>query len=424
MEVDLKISLSKEYLDNYIDQNDGFFLVDIGKFLEKIKNGKFDIDPKDGYKIINLNDIANDEFLISHSLPLKKKLNNFVFGVIYQCNGTKCEIQEKDKLRVNTYFLHFCYRGFSLDHQNPEKPIQLLPKDDYYCEYLNFFENTNIIVIEWKLIEYEEKKGIFSKTFDDITGTSDIFWGSELDSITTFTDDGHIRKISSNYYKIKDQDGNHFIVLLYLANQFNYYDDHYKYTRKEKSFLDVLSNISALGSTILSLLSLAHEFLYSQNYDNYKIIENILTKKLGVNIFHDLEKKEKHSEQKIELKTDLITNISEEKEEEEEGKIFVEKTIEEGKEKNSTEKLDLPSLKFFDFIINKLYFKFFGYSSKQSLINSCNDIVAKFVSIEKIVYNQMKLENLWNDYKWNNPQYEIKEKNDLVLNLKGKNDNY
>ena len=63
MEVDLKISLSKEYLDNYIDQNDGFFLVDIGKFLEKIKNGKFDIDPKDGYKIINLNDIANDEFL-------------------------------------------------------------------------------------------------------------------------------------------------------------------------------------------------------------------------------------------------------------------------------------------------------------------------------------------------------------------------
>ena len=101
-----------------------------------------------------------------------------------------------------------------------------------------------------------------------------------------------------------------------------------------------------------------------------------------------------------------------------------ENKIEEENEKNSAEKLDLPSLKFFDFIINKFYFKFFGYSSKQSLINSCNDIVAKFVSIEKIVYNQMKLENLWNDYKWNNPQYEIKEKSDLMLNLKGKNDNY
>ena len=209
-----------------------------------------------------------------------------------------------------------------------------------------------------------------------------------------------------------------------MFNHFNDQNDHYKYIRKEKSFLDVLSNISALGSTILSLLSLAHEFLYSQNYDNYKIIENILTKKLGVNIKHDEEKKEKNSEQKIELRTDLITNISEEKEE---GKIFVdndEKEIEEEKVKNSTEKLDLPSLHFFDFIINKLYFKFFGYSRKQSLINSCNDILEEFISIENIVYNQMKLENLWNDYKWNNPQYEIKEKNDLMLNLKGKNDNY
>ena len=98
--------------------------------------------------------------------------------------------------------------------------------------------------------------------------------------------------------------------------------------------------------------------------------------------------------------------------------------IEEDNEKNSTDKLDLPSLKFFDFIINKFYFKFFGYSGKQSLINSCNDILAQFVSIEKIVYNQMKLENLFKDYKWNNPEYETKEKNDLMLNLKGKNDNY
>jgi hypothetical protein len=150
-----------------------------------------------------------------------------------------------------------------------------------------------------------------------------------------------------------------------------------------------------------------------------------LTKRLGVNIFHNADKKEKISEQKIELRTDLISNISEE--EDEKGKILEdnkENKIEEENEKNSAEKLDLPSLKFFDFIINKFYFKFFGYSGKQSLINSCNDILAKFVSIEKIVYNQMKLENLWNDYKWNNPQYEIKEKNDLVLNLKGKNDNY
>ena len=144
-----------------------------------------------------------------------------------------------------------------------------------------------------------------------------------------------------------------------MINLFNRYDDHYKYTRTEKSFLDVLSNISALGSTILSLLSLAHEFLYSQNYDNYKIIENILIKKLGVNIFHDIDKKEKNSEQKIELRTDLISDISEGEEEKNIFEDNKENKIEEEKEKNSAEKLDLPSLKFFDFIINKFYFKFF-----------------------------------------------------------------
>ena len=32
----------------------------------------------------------------------------------------------------------------------------------------------------------------------------------------------------------------------------------------------------------------------------------------------------------------------------------------------------------------------------------------------------MKLENLWKDYEWNNPQYESKEKDDLLLDLKEK----
>ena len=64
------------------------------------------------------------------------------------------------------------------------------------------------------------------------------------------------------------------------------------------------------------------------------------------------------------------------------------------------------------------YFKFFGPSNKHSLIDSCNDVVAKYITIERIIYNQMKLENLWKDYKWNNPAYEMKEKDDLLLDLK------
>ena len=57
------------------------------------------------------------------------------------------------------------------------------------------------------------------------------------------------------------------------------------------------------------------------------------------------------------------------------------------------------------------YCKFCGHSNKKALIDSYNGVVAKYITIEKIIYNQMKLENLWKDYKWNNPAYEIKKKN-------------
>ena len=64
------------------------------------------------------------------------------------------------------------------------------------------------------------------------------------------------------------------------------------------------------------------------------------------------------------------------------------------------------------------YFKFFGPSNKHALIDSCNDVVAKYITIERIIYNKMKLENLWKDYKWNTPADEMKEKDNLFLDLK------
>ena len=284
---------------------------------------------------------------------------------------------------------------------------------------LLFLENTNIIFINWKLIQYEEKKGIFSKTFQEIIGKNNVYWGKDIDSFETFTDDGHFKNITSNFWKIKDEKGNHFVLLLYVLNQ-NKVGDYDKYTRTAKSFIDVISNICALGSTVLNLMRIAYNFLYSKSYDNYKIIENILSEKLRINISHiNKNIDEKLLVPKIELNGGLIDSKSEEEEENE--KLGLDKNNDEEKEmKKTSENLDLPSLKFFDFFGNTFYLKCFGPSNKQSLIDSCNDIVSKYVTIESIVYNQMKLEYLWKDYKWNNPQYEIKEKDDMILNLKEK----
>ena len=95
-------------------------------------------------------------------------------------------------------------------------------------------------------------------------------------------------------------------------------------------------------------------------------------------------------------------------------------TIEEENEKMRSSSLNLSVPKFIDFLVHKFYSKCCGYSSKHILINSCNDIVAKYTTIENILYNQMKLECLWKDYKWNNPQFQKKDKEDLLLDLKEK----
>ena len=136
---------------------------------------------------------------------------------------------------------------------------------------------------------------------------------------------------------------------------------------------------------------------------------------MNININNQQIIKEDDEKLKIELKTDLIDNNNSEENE----KIdLTGKEDNQGEGKRYKENLDLPIPTFFYFLFNKLYFKCFGHSSKQALIDSCNDIVAKYVKIENILYNQIKLEYLWKDYRWNNPQNEIKQKDDLILNLK------
>ena len=76
-----------------------------------------------------------------------------------------------------------------------------------------------------------------------------------------------------------------------------------------------MSNVVALSSSALNLMSLAYAFLYSENYDNYKLIENLLTKRMGININKNKlsmkNNEDEGEEAEIELKTDLIENKSE-----------------------------------------------------------------------------------------------------------------
>ena len=375
--LEVKFSLSKER--QYTDFNSKNFLI-------------FDLNNQ---KILN----PNEAYIINTS--------NFSLYVFYICNGTDCAIREEDKIKERSYYLNMYYKGFTLNHQDPKEPIKR--NDKYTPMYVEFLENTYIYYLNWELIEYEEEKGVFSKNFDSITGKANTFYGGQFKSKQVFLDDGHVRNLN-DWYK-----NNKVLALLYLEIQPNYlqYD---KYTRKGRSILNVLAEIAALCSTVINLMGLSYGFLYSKNYDNYKIVENILSKKLKININQTLEDKE---ESKIELKIDLIDKNDQNEEKEKEAIDDINNTDEaHSVKKNKT--IKLPSMRFYDFLVHKLYFKCFGHSNKHVLIESCNDVLKRYISIENLIYNQIRLESLFKDYKWNNPQYDLDEKNDFLIQLKGK----
>ena len=271
--------------------------------------------------------------------------------VLYQCGFENCDIRPEDKLQDRSYYLHLYYKGFTLDHQDPDNPIKR--SDEYSLKRIQFLENTNIVYLNWGAIEYEEDLDIFTKTYNKIIGKENTYYGGEFKSMEAFTDDGHVSELAGPDYR----------VLLYLEIHPDYLQ-HDKYTRKKHSFLDVLADISALSSTVLNLMALAYGFLYSQNYDNYKIVETILSKKMRLNINDKIEGKR---ETKIGSKIVLTNNDNQI---DDKDKTDEEKYIHKYKIKKR-DSINLPLMRFYDFLVHQFYFKCFGPSKNQAFIYSC-----------------------------------------------------
>ena len=76
------------------------------------------------------------------------------------------------------------------------------------------------------------------------------------------------------------------------------------------------------------------------------------------------------------------------------------------------------SYHFFNFICN-IFSCCFKNNNAQKCISTCNEIREKYYSIENILYNQLIMENLLKDYKWNNPDLKFIKNIQLIdrLNL-------
>ena len=77
----------------------------------------------------------------------------------------------------------------------------------------------------------------------------------------------------------------------------------------------------------------------------------------------------------------------------------------------------LPKYHFFNFIFNIFSCKCCQKNKVQKSITICNNIIERYYSIENLIYNQFMLENLLQDYRWNNPDLNSIKNNELIYKL-------
>ena len=330
------------------------------------------------------------------------------------------EIEFGENFEVN-----LTYKTFYLDHQNPVCPFKKI----VIYKYLRFnFEKNFILYMNWEFTKYKEKNDIF-KIFSNYLRRPIQFLDGRLtiNDLKEEKNDGEY----NNEYII---DG---VIHKYLGSIviFNSRDTIHEYLRQKREWLSVLATISALANSFYSIFVRFFYFIYSKKYDQYKIFKNILlldakikksdsiflseASNLKLNNF-SLEKKVEKSLEVREIqvinsnKNDSCSSTNNN----DKGSECPTTEKEEKDEEVDNNNLHLPKMPFVNFIFNNLFIDKCSNSNKQKLINLSSKIIYKYYSIENILYNQIKFENLLNDYKWNNPKLKNVQNNKTILEIR------
>ena len=97
--------------------------------------------------------------------------------------------------------------------------------------------------------------------------------------------------------------------------------------------------------------------------------------------------------------------------------LILKKKVDIEKEEN-LDNYDLNGINFMYFLLNNVYCKTKNIKKEFEIINICNNILMKYISVEVILYNQIILESILKDYKWNDICLKNIGNNFLVKKLK------
>ena len=360
-----------------------------------------------------LYDAKNKKFIDRDYSLIKRKVSDLSIEILYRCqNKSYCpmDLDEKDLL----FNLRIKYKGFKLDHQSNGKPLET-NNDIYFSnDYQFLYGFITFHYLEWGIIKYKEEKGI-SRIFDNMFGKTSELTAGYIESSQSFN-----LLVSKDIYGFQDEDSNyHYYKILGLVQMRIPYKKYVEYNRKKITELDVISTIGALFSTLYFPFTFIFSF-YSKNFTNYKILENVLQTNYISHKIRELKEKDTPKE-----KTDImndINNLSPLINDEQ--KLVIIDDEEKSNEKKDIniddENKHFKKLTFVNFFMNNFYYKCCGEIRIQEIISLCNEILAKYMSIDHILYNQIKLENLFEDYKWNTPSLNNIKNNEYITKLLNK----
>ena len=367
----------------------------------------FDIEDENGNPLdesFEIREYSNFSNKLERNMPYIKRVDKLEIVIVKKCENENCTFIES-KIRP---FLHIYFNNYSIDHYNEDNPVISKQINHYYRgDYIN--NDTLIYDGFWGVYIYAEKKGL-EKIFDYIFGSQNNYTIGNIEDYYS----------SRNSKILADENEEDYRCFLFYF-LYNPLEGIKMYTRQKKSIFDCLANIAALNTTIFSIMVKSFAMIYSRNFDNYKIMEKLLSKEIKKKKEEEIELsnnvKDNTNMNDLNYEKNLIDKESKEDISDNQNLITSDDFI--TKDEIVDESVKLPKLRFFDFFFNNVYSSRLCVSlQKQKLISSCDEILYKYYSIENILLNQLLFENLMKDYKWNNPRLKSIHINELIIELK------
>ena len=364
------------------------------------------------------------ELNISQNSVFLKRISDFQVIIFYECIEENCSDYSQflnnlkrmnNNQTVDNCYLYLEYYGFTLNHQNSTKPVLKTEDNGMIFErrYKLNIKRTSEILNQWRGLLYTERNGFLQKETNYNCGY--------IENYNIFTYNA-LRKIRLTERKNKQ------LLELCEIEFVTDYTEYTQYFRKKVSLLDLAAKILNLIANIFAGIKIIMR-IYSSNFNNYKIIEKLLNKsektsqtknKLKEKFeMYDFETKNKFIP--IKNEQDNAGIINDDTEDNENDIDENEDNYDDAKgtyHKYNGNSRRLKKLNLCDFFLNYFCLCCLKKQKNQKIIFGCNQIVYNYASLDNIIKNQILMENLIKDYKWNNPGLNNVENNSLFILLK------